>query len=473
MKSFWPSASEAARELLLRRHSRKRLLSFVCYTKKDYRINWHHRLLAERLDQLLAGAIRRLVVVMPPRHGKTELVSRRLPAFFLGREPAGKVICCSHTAELATQISRQVKRIMASAEYRRLFPQTVLGTKRTGAADRADYWETTAGGYFRAAGVGGAITGMGADLLVVDDPVKSAAEAESRTWRERTWRWFARDFLSRGSPQARVVVVSTRWHRDDLVGRILKQERERWHLLHLPALREPGLPNYPEDPREEGQMLWPQVLSLAEAQAIRQRDPAGWAALYQGSPRAEGGAEWPEECWGDWLWTGELPPPEAFLCRVLAVDPSMGAAERSDYSALVWAGLTKEGLLVVQAQLERLSPTELVRRVLGLLRQWPSDALAVEANAFQQLLALELQRQLAGSAVPVPVYEVKNTVPKAVRIRRLGPWITMRRLRLVRSTDTELLCEQLRDFPLGEHDDGPDALEMALRVMHEVYGVLQ
>ena len=201
--------------------ARRRLLRFTLWTKPDYQPNWHHQVLAERLEAVGRGQLRRLIVSMPPQHGKSELVCRRWPAWLLGRRPETKIILCTHTATLAEAHSRDIQRIMESEAYRRLFPEVLLPRaerwnqpgrwKRTN-----EYWELPQGGYLRAAGVGGAITGLRFDVGVIDDPIKSRQEADSPVERDRLWEWFVSDFFTRRSRDATIVVVMTRWHRDDL-----------------------------------------------------------------------------------------------------------------------------------------------------------------------------------------------------------------------------------------------------------------
>lgn len=461
-----------------RRRARRELLAFTKWIMPSYRVHWHHALLTTKLDALRRGEIRQLIICMPPRHGKSELVSRQLPALVLGENPDARIIMAAHTAALAEANSRDVQRILASTAYQELFPAVRLpkpGARAQGRYKRTDeHWELVGRkGYLRAVGVGGAITGFGFDLGIIDDPIKSAEEASSAACRERIWEWFLRDFWTRRSPGAAVVIIMTRWHLEDLVGRILglpHQELGAWDLVQLPALA-PENP-VPYDPRNPGEALWPEVLSTEELQQVQQADPRGFAALYQQSPTEAGGTEWPTEYFGPWLWTPkeEWPRRQEFAMHVLAIDPSRGRADAaSDYAAIVWAGLhSKTGLVYVDADLAVRPPSATLDRALDLWDQLRPDFIAVEINQFQVLFAQELERRAkAGWAVQLPLVHITNYLPKLLRIRRLGPWLANRELRFADSAGARLVVDQLKQFPQGPHDDGPDALEMAIRVMTE------
>jgi len=462
-----------------RRKARQELLAFTVWTYPEYRIGWHHRLLAQKLDAWVRGETRHLLVSMPPRHGKTELVSRRLPALILGQNPDARIIMAAHTAALAEANSRDVQRTMESPAYQALFPQVRLPRPNLRAAGR--YKRTDAhfelvgrSGYLRAVGVGGAITGFGFDFGIVDDPVKSAEEAQSAVYRERVWEWFLRDFWTRRAAGARVAVVMTRWHLEDLIGRILTLEGKGlgpWEYVRLPALAEPAL-SAPEDPRRPGEALWPELITAEELQQIQAADPAGFAALYQQQPTEAGGVEWPPEYFGPWMFVPkeEWPSRKDFSVLVMAIDPSRGREDAaSDYAAIVWVGLdAKTQLVYVDADLAVRPPTATLDRALDLWDQLRPDLVAVETNQFQLLFAQELERRAkAGFAVRLPIVHLANYLPKLLRIRRLGPWLAAKELRFADSAGARLVVEQLRQFPQAAHDDGPDALEMALRVMTE------
>lgn len=449
---------------------RRRFERFVRRTKPDYQCNWHHRLLIDALQRAADGEVDRLIVSMPPQHGKSELVCRRWPAWLLGRDPRRKIIACTHTASLAESHSRDIQRIIASETYRRLFPDVRLpgprGDVRLKRTD--DYWELAQGGYFRAAGVGGAITGMRFDIGIVDDPIKSFEEAESPAMRERTWRWFTHDFLTRRSRDARIVVVMTRWHRDDLAGRLLRTEPGRWTLIELPALAD-AAPRHQGDPRREGEALWPEFLPREELEHSRRNDPRAFAALYQQRPSEAGGVEWPESYFGETIWLDADRWPPRCDRWIMAIDPSKGRTDApGDYAAIVVVGHAADrGLLYVDADIEVRTPEETIRRALALFDHYHPQWIVVESNQYHGLFERDFQREAVRRlGIRVPIWPITNTEPKLLRVRRLTPYLANRELLFASgSPGCGLLVDQLRDFPVGDHDDGPDALEMAVRVL--------
>lgn len=473
------SPQRAARELLSRRRARLGLEQFTTYTKPDYQVNWHHSALCRKLDQLMAGSIRRLMVFMPPRHGKSELTSRRLPAYALGRDPDMEVIACSYSDDLAGKMNRDVQRIIDSQQYRNLFPETTLygrnirSTAQGTWLRNSDLFEVVAyRGAYRSAGVRGGITGMGANLLIIDDPIKNREEADSPTVREAIWEWYTSTFYSRRSMDSRILITMTRWNEDDLAGRLLKlaaenQRADQWEVLRLPAICEDS--SNPDDPREPGEALWPDRYPVEELEKTRANSAYEWAALYQQDPRPEGGTEWPPEYFPPSMWFDDYP--RDIVLSALALDPSKGRdAKAGDYSAFVSAGLDSRGVLWVDADLERRPATKIVQDGINLFRQRRPSGFAVEINQFQELLAADFRREAAKDNIHLPLYGINNHVSKVVRIRSLGSYFAQQRIRVRNTPGARLLVQQLRDFPHGTNDDGPDALEMAVRLLKHLLG---
>lgn len=267
---------DRARAALGRRH----LLHFTNYTFPQYRVNWHHRVLCDALDRFARGELKRLMVFMPPRHGKSELVSRRLPAYLLGRNPNASIIATSYGADLASRMNRDVQRIIDTPEYAALFPETRLNSSNVRTVADGTYLRNSdlfeivgRRGSYRSAGVGGAITGMGFDFGLIDDPIKSRKEAESATYRKSLWDWYTSDFYTRQEGDAAILLTVTRWHEDDLAGRLLTQaagdpEADQWTVVRFPAVAE-AEGQLPEDPRQPGEVLWPEKYSARIMARIR------------------------------------------------------------------------------------------------------------------------------------------------------------------------------------------------------------
>ena len=259
---------------------RKSLLAFTAYTKPDYHAHWHHQALAAKLDEVAAGHCRRLMVFLPPQHGKSELVSRRFPAFVLGQDPEMRLIGSSYSNNLAISMNRDVQRIMTSAAYERVFPQTTLndkwvsGSAKMQARRTMDLFEIPGcRGGLRSAGVGCGIAGNPADGAIIDDPFGKREDADSAVMRQRVWDWYANDLYTRLSAEAWIVLTHTRWHRDDLAGRLLRKMADRaadpWEILCLPAILEEGAAANPCDQRRPGGAAWPQVAQrIPESRAI-------------------------------------------------------------------------------------------------------------------------------------------------------------------------------------------------------------
>jgi predicted phage terminase large subunit-like protein len=282
-------------EALRQELARRKLLGFAAFMKSSYQPNWHHAVLAQELDDVLSGKTKRLIVNMPPQHGKSELVSRNFPAYALGRRPDIPIIHCSYNADLATEMSRDVQQLMDTEQYRAIFPGTRLASsKDTEVRMAAQFDVVNREGSYRAAGVGQGITGKSMMLGIIDDPIKSRAEAESETYRRLVWNWYVADFSTRQmGDECAIVLVQTRWHEDDLAGRLLKiaarnPEFPQWRVVSFPAIAEQKRDG---DPRAVGDALWPTRFSLGWLNAEKAiKGSYDWSALYQQNPIPAGGA---------------------------------------------------------------------------------------------------------------------------------------------------------------------------------------
>lgn len=282
--------------------ARQRIICFTKFTKPDYEVNWHHELVGVKLDAVLAGKCRRLMILEPPQNGKSEQVSRRFPAFALGKNPDLRIIACSYGDSLAQDMSRDVQKVIDSAEYRVLFPDTRLAERRDSEKRTQGQFDVVGHrGYYIAAGIMGAITGKTADIGIVDDPIKNREEAESEVYRDKVWEWYKSAFMTRQfGTKGAIIICLTRWHEDDLAGRLLKlaaenPDADQWEVVRLPAISEVDV-KY----RRKGEPLWPAKYPLSELR--RRRAGMGeydWAALYQQHPAPSGGGLFKEEWFAD------------------------------------------------------------------------------------------------------------------------------------------------------------------------------
>ncbi len=288
---------------MARRHlSRNDLLYFTDYTFPKFRESWHHHILADALDRVAAGACRRLIIQAPPRHSKTEFVSRRFSAYLLGRNPDLNIICTSYSASLASRNNRDVQRIMETRAFHDLFPGSIIprkGIKESGKKRTHEFFEMVGrDGSYLSAGVDGGITGMGYTLGIIDDPHKNRKEAESLVMRDGAWDWYTSTFLTRMDEEnAAIVLIQTRWHEDDLSGRLLALAKsnpaaDQWEVITLPAIMDKDSePLRAEgDRRKAGDALWPDRFPIAMLRGIQASQGSyDWESLYQQRPYPPGG----------------------------------------------------------------------------------------------------------------------------------------------------------------------------------------
>lgn len=314
-----PTKIELERELLKIREAelihkaRGSLLAFTLFSKPDYNVNWHHRRICNALDAVASRQLKRLLIMMPPRHGKTELGSRRYPAYVLGRDPDRAIIAASYADSLAARNNRDVQRIMDSRKYAQVFPHSKLSGSNVRTAAQgtwlrnSDMFEIVEKrGSYRSAGIGSGITGMGADDLIIDDPIKNWKEALSSTRRNDIWEWYTSTAFTRLEKGGSIIVIMTQWHEDDLSGRIMsgmnEEDDEPWTVLKLEALKESVTQG---DPRQPGDALWPWKYDVKSLHAIKKQvGPRIWNSLYQQDPVGESGNVWLAEWWKEWR---ELP----------------------------------------------------------------------------------------------------------------------------------------------------------------------
>lgn len=445
----------------LRELSRRNLLAFVKATKPDYSAGWVHRELCARLMRFLAAVERkespRLMLSMPPRHGKSELVSRRFPAWALGVDPDLSIMSANYSDDLARRMNKDVQRIMDSPDYLEIFPGTRLADARSGGSMRTTGLFEIPGrsGSYRSTGVGGGITGMGADILVIDDPVKDRQSADSPTFRERTWDWYASTAYTRLSPGGGVLVTATRWHEDDLSGRLLRAMGEGgdgWTVVNYPAVAERDEPH-----RREGDPLHPERFGADALARIRKNvGEYEWAALYQQRPTPRGGGIIRRE----WLRRWRALP--RVVDRVIqSWDFTFKDASGSDnVSGQVWAQSGGDFFLV-DCDTRRMDFTEQVRAMERMSAKWPEAyAKVVEDKANGPAIMSALGHRIPG-LVPYtprgsktarayavsPLFEAGNVyIPEADADHA---W--------VREYEAELV-----GFPTAPHDDRVDATTQAL-----------
>lgn len=416
-----------------------------------------------------------LVIEAPVRHGKSRFISQYVCSWYLCTFPRRNVVLTSATGTLATRWSRKAQEAFSYMAPR--YFDTGLSRKRRASND----WETTDGGGMRAAGIGGDIMGRDMHLGVVDDYLKNSADALSETMRDSQWEWLQSTMLTRMEGGAAVIFMCTRWHRDDLIGRLVGEsdtvdasELMPLHRIRLPAVAEDN--DYLG--REPGEALWPERWPLGEPDRMvankwgrnvpglrmRQRTIAAhwWSSLYQQAPIQHGETEWPEHYF-DRIWTTAWP--HAWDMSAIGVDCAQGKKD-GDYTAIVFMGLSG-GRLWVDAVVRRIPVEHAVAETFAMVfEQKVVDGVGVESNLFQSLIGEVFTLYARDHQVlPLPYIPLDNRVNKEIRIKRLGPYLAAKKLLFRDTVGNRRLVAQLREFPLGDYDDGPDAMEMALRVL--------
>jgi len=436
--------------------ARRTTIGFTKYTFPGYETNWHHEVVGHELDEVLNGNNKSLIICLPPQNGKSELVSRRFPAYALGKYPDKRIIAASYGATLATEMSRDVQRIMSTTEFAELFPGTRLGTAKDDEIRSQDAFDIVGRrGKYRSVGVGGGVTGKTADIGIIDDPVKSRAEAESEVEREKVWRWYRDDFRTRlFGDEGAIVILCTRWHEDDLVGRLLKLAKEnpnarQWRLVTLPALVEAidlPLPSY--DPRKLGEALWPAKYPVAELLERRVGNEYGFSALYQQRPVPPGGGLFKRE----WFEIVKALPAE---CRFVRAWDKAGTQGDGDWTCGVKMAEHK-GIFyvcdVIRAQLTSGPRNDLIRQTAAL--DGPSVPIRLEqepGSGGKESAEISI-RELAG-------YDVRakpSTGDKVIRAIPLAAQAEAKNVRLVEGPWNATYLNEMCTFPYGEHDDQVD-----------------
>ena len=429
----------------LRIASEKSLAAFATLTHGSYRASWHHRQIADALGDVVEGRCKLLAISMPPRHGKSELASVRFAPWMLIKRPKASVISATYSGDFADDLGRKARGVLESPVVGQLWPHAQLAPDNR-AVSR---WQTKAGGSYYAVGVGGPLTGRGADILLIDDPHKNREEAESKVMRERVWNWFRSTAYTRLEKDGAVVVIMTRWHEDDLVGRCLATG-EPWRVLSLPAIAEGD-----EAHRCAGAPLWPEKYDLLVLEQIRRTvGEREWAALYQQRPAPlEGGLFKPDRI------------------EVIDAEPAgvqwvrgwdLGAtASGGDPTAGGKLGKMPDGRFVIAHMVrEQLSAEDVVATLKAVASQ---DGRPVEVHLPQdpgqagKAQVQYLTRELAG-------YTVKSspeTGSKELRAEPLAAQVNVGNVLMVRGPWNAALLDEMRVFPNGTHDDQVDALSRA------------
>ncbi len=452
--------------------SRKSLIDYSILAQRDYAPNWHHEIIAKKLEEVERGKCKRLMIFMPPRHGKSELASIKFPAWYLGRNPEKEVVCCSHTAELAEEFGRRTRLTVENEIHSAVFPncKLVKGSKKV------SDWKVGVKGGFSSVGVRGSLTGRGANLLIIDDPVKDRADAESDTLRRQTWEWYTSTALTRVEKGGAVIVIMTRWHDDDLAGRILQVDGEKKHYWNAEkgkwekiepgkigprtgkwdVLRLPAVAVEKEEYREEGDPLWEDKYNLEALADIKHsvglRD---WGALFQQDPVLDEGAEFQ----ADWFKYWKTIPD--YVKYVTTVDLAISKRDTADDSVVMTVAIdVHDNIYVVEYKNWKASPSEVIDEIYKRHEKY-KGSIGVESVGYQQSLLHYLQLEGRKRGQYLHVEAIKTRGNKEEKIRGLQPYYANSMV-FHPPGGCDELEDQLKRFPNARHDDVIDALSMCL-----------
>ena len=432
--------------------SQKRFMKFVEKVWPSFIGGRHHERMAAAFERVARGECKRLIINMPPRHTKSEFASYLLPAWFLGQFPGKKVIQTSHTAELAVGFGRKVRNLVDTEGYQEIFPELHLQSD----SKAAGRWNTSKGGDYFAIGVGGAVTGKGADILIIDDPhseQEAAMAASNPEVYDKVYEWYTSGPRQRLQPGGSIVIVMTRWAQRDLTGQVLKASAQRggeeWEVIEFPAILPSGKP------------LWPEFWSMEELSALQEELPnSKWQAQYQQNPVGNESAIVKRDWW-NW-WESDSPPSCSYILQTW--DTAFEKNQRADYSACTtWGVFDNEedgtaNIILLDTYKKRVEWVELKRDALEQYRMWEPDGLLIEKKATGAPLIYELRSM----GIPVQEYTPSKGQDKIARLNSVSDIIASGKVWVPRTRWAEELVDEIAAFPSGEHDDLVDATTLAL-----------
>jgi predicted phage terminase large subunit-like protein len=437
----------------IRERSSNKFMEFVKVMWPGFIHGAHHAVMAKKFEQIANGEIKRLIINMPPRHTKSEFASFLLPAWYLGKFPNRKIIQCSNTSELAVGFGRKVRNLVDGDTYGKVFPNVSLRHD----SKAAGRWATNANGDYFAIGVGGTVTGKGADLLIIDDPhseQEAALASGNPEVYDKVFEWYESGPRQRLQPGGAIVIVMTRWGKRDLTGRVLQSMVERdgdeWEIISLPAIKKNEKP------------LWPEFWSYEELVKLRNVLPISkWSAQYQQNPTSEEGAIVKREWWQ--IWDEKNPPQCSFIIQ--SWDTAFTKNERSDYSACTTWGVFEMNenpedvhIILLDAHKERLEFPELKKRAMELYKEWEPDSFIVEAKASGAPLIYELRSM----GIPVQEFTPVRGNDKISRINAVADLFASGKVWCPPTRWAEEVMEEMAAFPNSDHDDLVDSTTQAL-----------
>lgn len=452
MKNLHVSPAQAAKEVLARRKARKSLIDFTTYTMPRFEPSDHHAVICNALERVERGEVSRLMVFAPPRHTKSELSSRRFPTWYLGRNPTKQIIASTYNQDFASDFGRDVRGIISSTEYSRLFPDVRL-KQDSKAADRM---HTEQGGVYISVGVGGPITGRGAHIALIDDPIKNRQDADSETYRERVWQWYTSTLYTRLMPGGAIVLILTRWHEDDLAGRLLAAQAnggDQWEVIDLHPTESNGVVS---------EALWPQWYDCEALNRIKRNiGPRDWSALYMQQPQPDEGTFFMRD------WFKITQPAERmnyYICGDFAVTEKDG-----DFTELGVFGVdADENIHIVDWWSGQETADVWIDALLDLVKQYKPLAFFGETGQIRRSIEPFLMKRAKERKLYTRIEWITRTGDKSAMARAFQARAAMGKVSISPRIHGDLL-DQLLKFPAGKHDDKVDAcalMGLALEEQH-------
>ena len=430
-------------------YSKNNFLYFVKQMWPEFIAGAHHKIIADKLEGIATGELKRLIVNMPPRHTKSEFASYLFPAWMIGRKPTMKIIQATHTTELAVSFGRKVKNLLERDDYKEIFPDANLSAD----SKASGRWDTKAGGMYYAVGVGSNLAGRGGDLIVIDDP-HSEQTAMSNSGFEDAWEWYTGGPRQRLQPGGAIVLVQTRWSQKDMTGQLIKSMAkdplaDQWEVIELPAI----MPS--------GSACWSEYWSLPDLESVKASiPPSKWNAQYQQTPTGEDNAIIPRSWWK--RWKKKNVPDLKYVIQ--SYDTAFTKRETSDYSAITtWGVFSPEeggppGLILLDSKKGRWDFPELKGIALEEYEYWDPDTVIVEAKAS----GLPLTHELRNTGIPVVNFTPSKGNDKVSRVHSVSPLFEAGMVWAPEETFADEMIEEVAAFPNGEYDDLVDSMTQAL-----------
>lgn len=447
--------TEEEKTLLARTLADKGLINYAIAIDSKYEPAWFHEVIASKLEQayynLEEGKRTRIIIEIPPRHGKTDLSSIKFPSWVLGKRPQTEIILTTYAQDLASDFGLATRDLMNSQNYKVIFDTKLRADSKAKAK-----WLTDKGGGYTAVGVGGPITGKGFNIGIIDDPIKNREEADSEVIRESVWKWYRSTFLTREEGNGAIIIIMTRWHDDDLVGRILAEDND-WEVIKFPAIAVQD-----ETDRKQGEALWKEKFPLEILEDRRKNlGPYEFSSLYQQDPVDEESREF-KQSWFKYRTLEELS--RMNTRKFVTIDTAYKQAEANDFVGVTLNMVDRENMWNLMTWKLKVSPKEFIDFLFKLHSDYSPELFGIEEGAYNVVIKPFIEDEMRKRGIFFKITELKhNQQNKHLRIRGLIPRYSSGSIFHIEGMCNELE-EELMRFPKGIHDDVVDSAAYQLDV---------